>query len=78
MSALVEPTINGVRIVSVGNAMTHGIPLDADVLVMADYTLVHERSGRVVRLIERGERVLEAPMTNVETNHARALFGGET
>jgi hypothetical protein len=78
MSALVNPSINGVRIVSVGNSMTHGVPLDADVLVMPDYTLVHERTGHVVRLIERGGQVLESPMNNAETNHARSLFGVET
>lgn len=77
MSAFVEPSINGVRIVSVGGTMTTGVPLDADVLVLPDYTLVHERSGRVVRLVERQGRVLEAPMSNVETNHARSLFGRE-
>lgn len=54
MSALREPSINGVRIVSVGSTMTAGVPLDADVLVLSDYTLVHERTGHVVRLIERG------------------------
>lgn len=69
--------MNGVRIVSVGSTMTTGVPLEADVLVFPDYTLVHERTGHVVRLIERGGQVLEAPMTNQETNHARALFGGE-
>ena len=79
MSTLVNPSINGVRIVSVGNAMTHGVPLDADVLVMPDgYTLVRERTGHVVRLIERGGRVLEAPLSNIEMNHARSLFGVET
>lgn len=78
MSALMNPSTNGVRIVSVGHAMTHGVPLDADVIVMPDYTLVHERTGHVVRLIERAGRVLEAPMNNAESNHARSLFGVET
>lgn len=77
MSALREPSIKGVRVVSVGGTMTTGVPLDADVLVLPDYTLVHERTGHVVRLIEHRGRVLEAPMTNVETTHARSLFGGE-
>ncbi|MCI1019390.1 hypothetical protein HWD99_12205 [Microbacterium sp. C5A9] len=58
--------------------MTTGVPLDADVLVMPDFTLVHERTGHVVRLVEREGRVLEAPMNNAETNHARSLFGVET
>lgn len=67
--------MTGVRIVSVGDGMTAEVALDSDVRVLPGCTLVHERTGHVVRLIEREGRVLEAPMNNAETNHAHALFG---
>lgn len=64
-----------VRVVSVGNAMTTEVALDSDVRVLDGFTLVRERTGHIVRLIERDGRVIDAPMDNAETNHARALFG---
>lgn len=75
MSTFAEPSVNGIRVVGVGELMTHGVPLDANVLVLEDHTLVLTRQGTVHRLIENDGRVAEAPMTSAQRSHAIALFG---
>jgi hypothetical protein len=75
MSTHSEPSIRGVgRVVSVGDALTWSIPLDADVRVMSAFTLVRDSTGRVYRLIENNGDVREAPMTTEQRNHALDLF----
>lgn len=75
MSGYVEPSIHGVRVVSVGNSETHGVPLDADVRVLDGFTLICTSHGTVHRLIARDGRVVEAPMTTEQRGHALAIFG---
>ncbi len=75
MTADVEPSIRGVgRVVSVGGALTWSIPLDSEVIVQPNFTLVRSREGRVYRLVESGGEVREAPMTTEQRSHALALF----
>lgn len=75
MSPYSEPSIRGVgRVVSVGDALTWSIPLDADVRVLDGYTLVRSSEGRVYRLIERDGEVHDAPMSTEQRSHALALF----
>lgn len=67
--------MSGVRVVGVGSALTHGVPLDADVLVLDGFTLVCSSDGAVQRLIERNGEVVEAPMSTEQRWHALAMFG---
>jgi hypothetical protein len=67
--------MSGVRVVSVGGTMTTEVPPSADVRVLPGYTLVKTAEGRVLRLIERGGEVVEAPMTTTERWHVLAMFG---
>lgn len=78
MTKLIPPTIHGIRVVSVGTLEFAGVPLDGDVRVLEDVTLVRTRQGAIHRLIERDGLVLEAPLNNQEWNYAASLFGVET
>lgn len=69
--------MSGVRLVSVGDAVTTEVALDSNVLVFHDYTLICSSQGTVHRLIERDGRVVDAPMTTEQRAHALRLFGIE-
>lgn len=70
-----EPSIHGVRVVGVGDLLTQAVPLDSDVRVLAEHTLICTREGTVHRLIAREGRVVEAPMTTAQRSHVLEIFG---
>ncbi|KAA9131163.1 hypothetical protein [Microbacterium caowuchunii] len=76
--SLIAPTIYGIRVVSVGSITYAGVPLDGDVRVLEDVTLVRTREGTIHRLVERDGQVREAPLSNVEYDHVLGLFGVES
>jgi hypothetical protein len=75
MTGYVAPSIHGVRMVSVGDTETYGVPLDADVIVRDSFTLICTREGSVHRLISRDGDVVEAPLNNAQRAHALQLCG---
>lgn len=68
------PSIHGIRVVGVGDLLTHAVPTDADVRVMDGFTLVCTRQGAVHRLVAVGDEVREAPMTTEQRSHVLELF----
>ena len=75
MSAYPNTSVSGIRVVGVGDAMTYGVPLDADVRVLDGFTLVCTREGTVHRLVVRGDQVVEGSLTTEQRNQALAMFG---